>query len=657
MDHSSEALPIKASDLKQYNDKANSLVMKVTYAPRKPAGNESRIAGDLAWRTPDSVQAKPAEISVLAIARALNPNTQLVLQDQVNHAVTSVWEGIRIGAYVRELYEKASNLEVLIQRNKSGILEPAHKVEFREKQTTAAAIAIFVTAYYIAWELSRSTEDDSKVEIEGIGETNLQSHVEGINCMMFHYASQLGRVAVVQTPADFARVTRLFFRGVVNEISSRAASLKLAEPFTARNYKLDSSEFTVSGFTANVGAAHATVEFNRVELAEIVGNKAAKRQAKLLAQRLMCYDFVHKKNPMHKLGGLPKIRMGWGPPGTGKSMLIAAVATLLKDYCDALKYPFAFRPLPDNIISTFQGGSAGNTVDWFVGFQDPTRILYGTIDDGEVVMEDRTRQNVSSGVREFIGVFLRRTEGAYAINHGNFVIDVFTNLPDQIDKAVLSRIVSRFLIAGAESPTDFVDQDYLWWKKYRDADAAFIDMADPVDEYMITQAMLKNLSDVSDRHNQPQDERLLRIFNKVSNQHDPTEQIFFGELYGAVKAEFPFFTSRDVRNIQSAVDGRVLDFELPDEWLEKPELFYFKPYEDKLTILKDMMRQNMGNLSFGQVRLQETVAYLDEMVRIAEVTRQRKIDEMVEGLAMQVEARDVFTKKHSTDNALTGREV
>jgi hypothetical protein len=634
-----EALPIKDKDLAAYSELANSSLKKVAYVPKVSLDpGEKSIPGQLAWKAAPSTGGAAKDVSVLGIAHAIDPESTLLLRDDVNHAVTIVWQGLRIGAHVQKLYAQSSNLEVLVEQNRRGILEPAHKVEFREKLTTASAISLFATAYYIASELSRSESADSKAEINGVPEVNLQNPIDAVNCMMYYYGAYLARPEVVQNADDFVKVTRLYFKAVMDEIKSRAGSLKYVEPFTTRSYKLEKNEFAINGFAGDLTGSRVTVEFNRVEIGDIVGNRAAKRQAVLLASRLMCYDFERKKNPMLELGGLPKIRMGNGPPGTGKSMLIAAEATLLSDYCKALKYPFAFRPLPDNIVSTFQGGTAERAVDWFTGFSDPSQIIYGTIDDGEVNLEDRTRNNVSSGVREFIGVFLRRTEGAYAVNHGNFTIDIFTNLPDQIDKAVLSRIVSRFVIAGAENRDDFVDQDYLWWKKYRKANPNFIDMRDdPKYEFLFSQKMLKTLSEVAVRHNEPKDERLKRIFRQVCEKCDPKQHAFFGDLFTAVRAEFPFFTSRDVRNIQQAVDGRILDFDLPSEWLEKPEQFYFLGYDQKLAILTDMMHNNMKGLSFSEIRLQEVVAYLDQMILLAEVTRQRTIDEGVDRRVMGLE--------------------
>jgi len=640
MERSAEAIPIKDEQLSALDDRATAFLKQVRYVPKATVEGDA-APGTLEWRrSPVADIPQEREVSLFKLAYALNPK-KILLPDKANHVLQAIWQGIRIGAHLSALYTQASGLNILMGRNERRELEGSDKVEFRDKNTTAAAISIFAAAYYVSWELSR-VDGESKIDIDGVPEINLQSPVEAMNCILYYYGTYLGRPSLIQTPDDIVRMTQLYFRAVIDKVIGVQDSLKYTEPFTSRTYKLEKGEFSVNGFRAEIGLAAAVTTFNEVRLDEIVGNREAKRQAKLIAQRLVCFDFKTRLNPFMELGGLPKLRMGSGPPGTGKTMLISATATLLKQYCERLGYPFAFCPLPDTIISTFQGGSAINGTDWFRLFEDPTRILYGSIDDAEVVLEDRTRPNVSAGVREFIGVFLRRTEGAYAPNRGNYLIDVYTNIPDQFDRAVLSRIVYRFLIAGATNRTDFTDQDHTWWKKYDKYRRGFVNMADPKGHvYMANQRLLASLSEAKKHYNEPRNEKLAVIFRRTLKQSDPTNHAFFGMLFEAVQQEFPFFTSRDVRNIQMIVDGRVLDFELPEEWLDHPDQFYHRDYEAKKAMLVELMLGNMKGLSFAEVRLQEAVSYLDEMVRIMDAGHEREVDELVQRAirAMEAEAR------------------
>ena len=553
--------------------------------------------------------------------------------------------------HMSKLYTETSGLDRLIEQNRRGGLDGPQKAEFRDKYHTAAAVTAFTAAYYTVAELASYKVEElaaMQLEFQGVPELSLQNPVRATQCMVFYYAAYLGQSGIVQTDLDFVKMTQLYFRAVLDEIKLREASLKHTDLFTTRAYKLEGSDFHINGFEIDVSAEEASIEFNRVELDEIVGNRDAKHGARRLVERLLCYDLETQRNPFVELGGFATVRMGHGKPGTGKSLQIAATATMLHDRAAELGIPFLFWPMPDTVVSTFQGGSAERMVNWMRPLQDPTRIIYAPIDDGENNLEDRTRQGVSAGVREVIGVFLRYTEGAYAVNHGNAAIDIFTNLPDQLDKAVLSRIVARFGVDGAEKFEDFIDQDHLWWRRYAEIDDRFIDMKDPKGyTYLAAQAFAANLSAVlEDRGDGPTEDRIRRLYEETLEEHDPKQHAFFAELYRRVHQEFPFFTSRDVRNVQQAVNGRIMDFDLPEAWWQDSDLFFTRDYDTKRGMLVDQMRTNMRGLSFAEIRLQETVSYLDNMVRIANVTREQRIDERVEESLLQAEvARRLAARK------------
>lgn len=646
MDASTSWLPITKEQLAEHVRRANGFLAKTDWTPKAgvlgAASAEPAAAAAAGPRYRESSLANESvqSVSILKIARAVSRDEALLSED-VNHALHAVRLGLAIGMHMSKLYTESSGLDRLIDQNRRGGLDGPQKAEFRDKYHTAAAVATFTSAYYCVSELAAYKVEelaDVRLDFQGVPELSLQNPVRAMQCMVFYYGAYLGQSNVVATDLDFVKMTELYFRGVIEEIKLREASLKHTELFTTRAYKLERSEFHVNGFEVDVSGGEDSVEFNRVELDQIVGNRDAKHGARRLVERLLCYDLESRRNPFVELGGFATIRLGHGKPGTGKSLQIAATATLLHDHARELGVPFLFWPMPDTVVSTFQGGSAERMVNWMRPLQDPTRIIYAPIDDGENNLEDRTRQGVSAGVREVIGVFLRYTEGAYAVNHGNAAIDIFTNLPDQLDKAVLSRIVARFGVDGAEKLEDFLDQDHLWWRRYQKIDPGFIDMADPKEySYLAAQVFVKNLSEVYEGGGEPAEGRVRAIYDEVRKKHAPKEHAFFAELYRRVHREFPFFTSRDVRNVQQAVNERVMDFDLPDEWFEDHDLFFVRDYDTKRSMLVELMRRNMRGFSFAEIRLQETVRYLDNMVRIANVTRERRIDEAVEDALLQRE--------------------
>ena len=302
--------------------------------------------------------------------------------------------------------------------------------------------------------------------------------------------------------------------------------------------------------------------------------------------------------------------------------------------------------MPDTLISTFQGGSAEKMVEWMKPLQDPTKLIFAPIDDAENNLQERTAQGVSAGVKEVIGVFLRYTEGAYAVNYGNSSIGLFTNLPEMLDKAVISRVQGRFKIDGARTEHDFLDQDYLWWNKIEKTLPSFVNMQDPSGyNYLADQGLAKNMGDILKSVEKPTEERVLEIYDKIEDKFKSSEHAFYANLYKEMQKVFPFFSSRDVRNIQSAISLRLTDFDLEKDWFENPEKYFKKDYETKFNMLQELMRSNMKGLDFSEIRRQEVVRYLDNVATIADTDFKRKVDARIGQMNVELEARKKFEEE------------
>jgi hypothetical protein len=273
-------------------------------------------------------------------------------------------------------------------------------------------------------------------------------------------------------------------------------------------------------------------------------------------------------------------------------------------------------------------------------------LIFAPIDDAENNLQERTAQGVSAGVKEVIGVFLRYTEGAYAINYGNSAIGLFTNLPEMLDKAVISRVQGRFKIDGARTIPDFIDQDYLWWQKFDNTIPDFVNMKNPKGyKFLSDQVMANNLGEILELTEKPTEERVLEIYERTEAKHHPTEHMFFATLFRNIQKEFPFFSSRDIRNIQSAVSLRLTDFDLPEEWFDDAGLYFKKDYNTKLSMLRELMKANMKGLDFSDIRRQETVRYLDNVAAIADTDFKRKVEQRIHELNVQQEAHKKFNSE------------
>lgn len=643
----SSLLLIRKEDLLEYKEEITNFIKSVSW---KADYKKNKTEIDLSFL----INAGKAidigsEDSLSILKNAVNiSKDRTILSNYTNQVLNAIRDGYTIAKYVADKYATASGLELLQQKNKDGSLFQTELPEFHNKQQTQSACLLFTAAKYFLHQteqIASEQVDAIAIDFQGIPELSLSRPSQSIRCSLYYYAAYLERSGVVKNDLYLVKLSRLFFQNIIEEVLFRKGALQFTEAFENNHYKLEDSNFVLQGFEATDDNKLKNVSFNRIAMEAIVGNRKAKHYFSRYAERLLCYDFEAKKNPMNELGGLPSITMADGKPGTGKSMLIAATATLLNERCEQLGYNFLFWPLPENIVSTYQGGTAERAIEWFKPMQDSSKIIFAPIDDAENNLEERTRQGVSAGVREFIGVFLRNTEGAYAINYGNRLISLFTNIPDQIDKAVLSRIQMRTTMDGAVDSEDFIDQDYIWWKKYVDLDDKFIDASDPKEySYMNhQQVQAANSKEIADAY--PfKNEDLKLIFENSLKEKQFESHEFFGAFYKRVLQKYSFFSSRDLRNIQKAVDARIIDFDLPSLWWEKPDTFFFQNYDRKLAMLMDLVKENLKGATFSNIRLFEALNYIENAVRINETGINRRIKEQSEAMYIQQKANELLLK-------------
>ncbi|WP_027126888.1 AAA family ATPase [Gelidibacter mesophilus] len=643
--------PIKQNELHMLRDEAASYLKSIQWEQGQRAKNKDKDAKDdsillyLSRANNGSNMAETTSVSktILELKKRLLPDS-IAIPVLLNQTLYAVQEGLTLGIWIKDSYYNASGLSSLNERKAS--LDSMGKREYESKMHTATAFMLFSAAYNILHNLKPYASDDLSVmkqKFAGIPEVSFLSPLKGVACTLFYYDKYLGHPDIIKSDKDVADFTVVFFEALIDEIQMRKSTLEHQETIVDRTYKLEHSEFAISGWNNVFAGAAKSIEFNKIKFEQIVGNKDAKHFARRLTERMLSYDVTAKKNPFQELGGFMPVFMGYGIPGTGKSMLIAAIATKLKEHCDHLEIPFLFHPMPDTLISTFQGGSAEKMVEWMKPMQDPSKLIFAPIDDAENNLQERTAQGVSAGVKEVIGVFLRYTEGAYAVNYGNSSIGLFTNLPEMLDKAVISRVQGRFKIDGARTENDFLDQDHLWWRKLQKTMPDFINMKDPNNyNYLQDQGLAKNMGEILKSVDKPSEERVHAVYDKVEKQYQTNEHQFYANLYKEMQKVFPFFSSRDVRNIQSAISLRLTDFDLETSWFENPEVYFKQAYETKFNMLQELMRSNMKGLNFSEIRRQEVVRYLDNVATIADTDFKRQVDSRVNQLNIEMEARRKF---------------
>jgi energy-coupling factor transporter ATP-binding protein EcfA2 len=424
-----------------------------------------------------------------------------------------------------------------------------------------------------------------------------------------------------------------FAEQVMEKLALRAQSAGRLAGFTRASWRIEADDLTINGFmpARAVRGTALTMTFKKPN--EVVGNHIAKYQAMRLSKMLMAYDFDRKLNPFADLGGFIFTFMGDGKPGTGKTTLIQMMAGLINDYCQAAGYPFRYQNLSTDNIDSYQGKSGQNAKAFINAIIDPMVIGFGTIDDIDQLAGKRGDRQSSAGQLEITAVLMESFAGANTVVRGNCTFGMFSNYPENVDDALRQRAGARFLVDGPQTREDYIDILALLMGKNHDIPLGDHDL-------FAAQAIQRAVAASFESHSRPREAGLMNVFDRVHDQIGELNTIArLGIYLKAIQQADERFTGRAVKNITDAVKVRAMDFELPDEWMETPELFLFQSYERK----KDMISALQVPITVEMV-IQEINRYADSEFRYADKSDEAAIADAVRDMRRMEEAKRRYLK-------------
>jgi len=425
---------------------------------------------------------------------------------------------------------------------------------------------------------------------------------------------------------------RAYCEKLMDKVTARASTAPGMEAFLARAYKIEADDFTVEGFSPAAKARSTTLTMTFKKPNEVVGNHIAKYQCLKLSKMLMAYDFDRRLNPFVELGGFIWTFMGDGKPGTGKTTLIQMMAGLVNDYCTNAGYPFRYANLSTDSIDSYQGKSAQNAKAFIQSVIDPSVIGFGTVDDIDQLAGKRGDRQSSAGQLEITAVLMESFAGANTVVRGNATFGMFSNYPENVDDALRQRAGARFLVDGPQTRDDYIDiLALLMGKRHK------IPLGDH--DLFEAQVIEKAVAASYESHAKPHEDGLERVFNKVTDDIGGFDTLAkLGTYLKGIQEVDERFTGRSIKNITDAVKVRALDIELPDEWMENPDLFLFKDFDTKLSMIEDMTKP----ITVEMV-IQEINRYADSEFRYADKSDEVAIEEMVRNMGRMEEAKRRFS--------------
>ncbi len=532
---------------------------------------------------------------------------------------------LAIALAVGETYAEATGLADLRRANLAGSLPANRKAEFGELLSAEALACAHVFANATAFLLSAHASD-ATIALPEAEEILPDNHQIALHGVLWELDQRIA--AFAHDDATLVATLSGHAEQVMAKLALRAANAPRLAPFTGASWRVEADDFTIRGFAPASHARSTTLTMTFKKPHEVVGNHIAKYQALKLTKMLMAYDFDRRLNPFADLGGFIFTFMGDGKPGTGKTTLIQMMAGLLNEYCAAASYPFRYQNLSTDSIDSYQGKSAQNAKSFVNTILDPGVIGFGTIDDIDQLAGKRGDRQSSAGQLEITAVLMESFAGANTVVRGNCTFGMFSNYPENVDDALRQRAGARFLVDGPQTRDDYIDILYLLMGRNHDIPLG-------AHEPFAAQEIKKAVAASFESHARPQEDALLHVFERVARDIGALDTIAkLGTYLKAIQQADDRFTGRAIKNITDAVKVRAMDFELPDEWMEKPDLFLFRDYDTKKAMIEDLRRP----ITIDMV-IQEINRYADSEFRYADKSDEVAIENMVREFARSEEAK------------------
>ncbi|NCO22367.1 MAG: ATP-binding protein [Rhodobacterales bacterium] len=541
----------------------------------------------------------------------------------------SVLQGLRralaIALAMGEQFCEATGLDAMKRDNLAGSLAVARKAGFSELLAAEALVVLSVFGNALSFLLAAHA---SEVTVD-IGE--VQEVLTDNAHLALHGALWELDQDIATHASDEARLVACvlaYGEALMGRAEMRSGGAARVAPFAAASWRVEADDMTIQGFAPSRRGNGKPLTMTFKQPNEVVGNHIAKYQALRLAKMLMAYDFDRRLNPFAELGGFIFTFMGDGAPGTGKTTLIQMMAGLISGYCEVAGYPFRYQNLSTDNIDSYQGKSGQNAKAFIDTIIDPGVIGFGTIDDIDQLAGKRGDRQSSSGQLEITAVLMESFAGANTVVRGNCTFGMFSNFPENVDDALRQRAGARFLVDGPQTREDYIDILHLLIGKNH---------AIPLGDHVLfaAQEIKRAVAASFQSHGRPKEDGLLKVWEQTEATIGTLDTIAkLGTYLKAIQQADARFTGRAIKNITDAVKVRAMDFELPDVWMENPDLFLFKPYDDKVAMIRGMAQP----ITVDMV-VQEINRYADSEFRYADKSDEVAIADMVREYGLTEEAK------------------
>ena len=230
---------------------------------------------------------------------------------------------------------------------------------------------------------------------------------------------------------------------ILNDLSLTLGSVNINSLSVLNYYSLKKNSKKEIQLKNSSGEDQFNVKLSNISLNKIVtyddvqGNYESKNFLRRAVKDLMLYNVKSKINPLLDFGSFNNLVLLAGDAGTGKTFTSYFAISEAKSIAKRFNIPFESVKL--NIASSYQDGSLLMLKSQLNEISSSNKAYIVLLDDCEKYFPDRSTSNLDHK-KDIVTEFLHFTQGLNGYtNRGNYLLIATSNLPQTLDKALLSR--------------------------------------------------------------------------------------------------------------------------------------------------------------------------------------------------------------------------
>jgi len=256
--------------------------------------------------------------------------------------------------------------------------------------------------------------------------------------------------------------------------------------------------------------------------------------------------------------------------------------------------------------------------------------IYKVIVDDMDLLAKMSRDNTGGGSsdNDMLNVLMQHLDGIKTVQIGNTQLLAATNDPMGLDPALRQRFIARYEVEGPIEWYDFADILTDEFEKELKAGVLSI----PSGNGYIPYEMRKK---ETGREAGKDSSFLDKIRAKAGGGITMRD---IGEYCREIKVKNPRFTGRATHAAAEAIRKIINNYDIPEEWFEKPDLFFEKDWNARVLLIKDLCPKNVT----GEMVLSEIQRYAESEQRFASDKFESDVKSRVNEIRVQMEAGERY---------------